>query len=277
MTRTAPDTDSREGEDRAAGEPVKRVPRFFVGPSFGKAGDDGRDALVLGEEFALTREVSRHLTSVLRASPGDALCLFDGDGQDYTAELLDTGRTARVRIHARSPNGTASPLPVTLVQAVSRGDRMDATVRQAVELGVSRIVPVRTRRSAVKLDADRAARRHAHWQGIVVSACEQSGRAHLPTLAPLADLADWLAAYEREASEGCVLVPGDERRLADVPHRPDREFVVLVGPESGLDDSEVAVALTTGLRPASLGPRILRTETAGPAALAVLQARHGDL
>ena len=291
MTDVSADEGTPGENERAQAGSLRRVPRFHVGRSSsgkgdggdhdGGGGDTGERAsdstLVVGDEFALSRETSRHLTSVLRASPGDALCLFDGDGHDYHAELLDAGRAARVRVLSRAANPNDSPLRVTLVQGVSRGDRMDATVRQAVELGVAHIVPVRTRRSAVKLDAGRAAKRHAHWQGIVVSACEQSGRARLPVLAPLVDLADWLAGFDPRASDGCVLVPGAERRLVDVPHAPERDIAILIGPESGLDEAEIAAALGVGLQPASLGPRILRTETAGPAALAVLQARHGDL
>ena len=245
---------------------VARTPRFHV-----------EGELAAGAELALSKEASRHLLGVLRGAPGDALRLFNGDGHDYDAELVETTRAARVRILAARPNPNESALRVTLVQGVSRGDRMDATVRQAVELGVSRIVPVRTRRSAVRLDEARAAKRHAHWHGIVVSACEQSGRARVPDLEPLAELADWLGAFDPASACGGVLVPGAERRLVDVPRADGADIAIVVGPESGLDETETAAALAAGLHAASLGPRVLRTETAGPAAIALLQARHGDL
>ena len=246
--------------------PRARTPRFHVDAE-----------LAVGRELALPKAPSRHLLGVLRGTIGDALCLFNGDGRDYAATLIEAGRTARVRIDAARENVTESPLAATLVQGVSRGDRMDATVRQAVELGASRIVPVQTRRGAVRLDAARAAKRHDHWRGIVVSACEQSGRARLPALEPLAPFDDWLAAFDAASTTGLVLVPEAERSIASVPLEAGPDVTLVIGPESGLDPLEVEVALAAGLHAAHLGPRVLRTETAGPAALALLQARHGDL
>jgi len=267
-----------------------RTPRFHVAAE-----------LTVGAELTLPKEASRHFLGVLRGAVGDALCLFNGDGRDYGAELVESGRTARVRVVAARDNTTESRLVTTLVQGVSRADRMDATVRQAVELGVTRIVPARSRRTTVKLDDARAAKRHAHWRGIVVSACEQSGRARVPVLEPLVDLEDWLAGrpadrredrredrhaerladastgFDRRATTGLVLVPGAARSLGEVPLEHGADVTVVIGPESGLDPVETDAALAAGLHAAHLGPRILRTETAGPATLALLQARHGDL
>lgn len=235
------------------------------------------EALAVGTELVLPKAPSRHLLGVLRGAVGDALCLFNGDGHDYAAELVGIERAARVRVVAARPNASESPLAATLVQGVSRGDRMDATVRQAVELGATRIVPVQTRHGAIRLDETRAAKRHAHWQGIVVSACEQSGRSRLPVLEPLVALDDWLGAFDGETTTGLVLVPGATASLASVPLAAGADVAVVVGPESGLDPAETETALARGLQPVHLGPRVLRTETAGPAALAILQARHGDL
>ena len=153
---------------------------------------------------------------------------------------------------------------------------MDATVRQAVELGVHRIVPVLTRRGQVSLDAARAAKRHAHWRGIVLSACEQCGRSRVPALDPLRDLDEWLADVEGRSRAGVVLTPDAASGLGEVA-LGEASVTLLVGPESGLDERETANAVAAGLRAARFGPRVLRTETAGSAAIAVLQSRHGDL
>ena len=251
-------------------ERTRRTPRFHHGAE-----------LSVGTEITLGREASRHLGGVLRARPGDAVCLFDGDGHDYRAELIEAGRTARLRVLSRTPNPSESPLAITLVQGVSRGDRMDATVRQAVELGVARIVPVLTRRAQVSLDAARAAKRHAHWSGIVVSACEQCGRSRVPALEPLRDLGEWLAddapaGVDRERTDGFVLSPDASGGLGE-GSLAGTAVTLIVGPEGGLDESETAYAVEAGYRAVRFGPRTLRTETAGPAAIAVLQSRYGDL
>ena len=248
------------GRRRAA-----RVPRLHVDA-----------ALVAGETLALPQAPSRHLLEVLRARAGDPVCLFNGDGHDYPAELVEGGRVARLHVAARLVNARESPFELTLVQGVSRGDRMDATVRQAVELGVARIVPVRTRLGRVALDERRAAKRHAHWRAIVVSACEQCGRARLPSLEPLDTLEGWLDRFDAGAGAGLVLAPDAERGIGDAS-LDGHGATLLVGPESGLDGAEIETAERAGLRAVRFGPRVLRTETAGPAALAVLQARHGDL
>ena len=247
-------------KDRTPGH----TPRFHVATPLAGEG-----------EVALSKESSRHLLGVLRARSGDTVCLFDGDGHDYRAELLEAGRRARLRVLGRTPNTCESPLEVTLVQGISRGDRMDATVRQAVELGVARIVPVETRRGRVTLDEARAAKRHAHWQAIVVSACEQCGRARLPALEPPCPLGAWFERFDPRTSTGLVLVPEAASTLGDVA--AGTAVTLLVGPESGLDGGEREAALAAGLHAVRFGPRVLRTETAGPAALAVLQARHGDM
>ena len=244
-------------------------------------------ALAVGADVVLDKAASRHLLGVLRAQPGERVCLFDGDGHDYAAELVEAGRGARLRVLARAPNPRESPFALTLVQGISRGDRMDATVRQAVELGVRRIVPVTTRRGKVTLDAARAAKRHAHWRAIVVSACEQCGRSRLPALEPIGPLEHWLrrfAAGEAPGAhaaaalgQGLLLTPEAALTLAAAPLADSAGVALVIGPESGLDAAETAAATAAGLHAVRFGPRVLRTETAGPAALAVLQARHGDM
>ena len=211
------------------------------------------EALAVGTEILLGRERSRHLSGVLRARAGDTVCLFDGDGHDYLAELLEPGRAARLRVLSRVPNPSESPLAITLVQGVSRGERMDATVRQAVELGAHRIVPVLTRRAQVSLDAARAAKRLAHWQGIVVSACEQCGRSRVPELDPPQDLQTWLSGVEGLRGEGFVLAPDASLGLGEAP-LAGTDATLLVGPESGLDPRETACAVAAGLLAVRFGP-----------------------
>ncbi|MDP3438860.1 MAG: 16S rRNA (uracil(1498)-N(3))-methyltransferase, partial [Azonexus sp.] len=166
-----------------------------------------------------------------------------------------------------------SGLNVTLVQAVQAGEKMDFTIQKAVELGVADIVPVDSRRSLIRLTGERAAKRIAHWQGVAASACEQCGRNQVPIVAPLEKLEHWLARPARPGLR-LMLAPGAEHALADLP--PVKDLQLLIGAEGGLDPQEMVAAQTAGFQPVRLGPRVLRTETAGLAALAALQALWGD-
>jgi 16S rRNA (uracil1498-N3)-methyltransferase len=213
---------------------------------------------------------------VLRLQAGDACVLFNGDGHDYAARVVVASkRELRVAIDAAAVVDNESPLPITLLQGVARGEKMDLILQKATELGVARFVPVWSQRSEVKLDEARAAKRLAHWQGVVVAACEQCGRARVPTVeAPLA-LAAALTALPAGGTR-LTLDPGGDCNPASLAPPADG-FVLAVGPEGGwsaLDRDQLAAVGFTGLR---LGPRILRTETAGLAAIAALQARLGDL
>jgi 16S rRNA (uracil1498-N3)-methyltransferase len=222
-------------------------------------------------EVELSESAVRHLGRVLRLSAGAGFTLFDGSGREWPATLTAGG------YRARTGRGTVvdreSPLELTLVQGISRGERMDWTIQKAVELGVVAIVPVFTERSSVKLTTERRARRVEHWHGVIIAACEQSGRTRLPGLAEPCELADWLRTSKGPA---CVLDPEAETRLAELePPRPT--LALLAGPEGGLTPEEIAAAHAAECTPVRLGPRVLRTETAGIAALAALQALHGDL
>jgi len=241
-----------------------RIPRFHV-----------ETALNAGTVITLDKEASRHLAAVLRAKTGMAVCLFNGDGHDYAASIESVGKATRLAIGSRQPNNSESPVSITLVQGISRGDRMDATVRQATELGATRIVPIETRHTSARLEGSRREQRFAHWRAILVSACEQCGRSTLPILEPITSLPDWLEAFPDSGSQGFVLLPDAADALATTPGE-GKSFAVLIGPESGLDDAEAEQAVAAGFRPAHLGPRVLRTETAGPAAISILQACHGD-
>ncbi|MDT0498037.1 16S rRNA (uracil(1498)-N(3))-methyltransferase [Algiphilus sp. W345] len=231
--------------------------------------------LASGVRVDLPAPAFRHAVQVLRLREADPLTLFNGDGQDYLARLGKvTKRAAQAEILESIPRSNESRLSLTLVQGVSKGERMDWAIQKAVELGVARIAPVITERCNVKLDAERWDRKLDHWRGVVISACEQSGRARLPELDGVMPLRDWLSRPRRPLA--LVLDPTAERTLDSfVGEPPSAEL--LIGPEGGLSDKEVALAAQAGFDRLKLGPRVLRTETAALTAIAVLQARFGDL
>jgi 16S rRNA (uracil1498-N3)-methyltransferase len=236
--------------------------------------------LTAAGEVTLPEAAAGHVARVLRLRPGARLVLFDGSGADFLAEISEVaGSRVRARIHERVESVAESPLAVTLVQAVSRGERMDWTLQKATELGVRRIQPVLAARSVVRLDERQGERRLRHWQAVVASACEQCGRSVLPVVEPPLELSRYLAG-PRGASHRLVLSPDAAASVAAIAGRFVGEAAgveLLIGPEGGLEAAEVAAALHAGFEPAGLGPRVLRTETAGIAALAVLQALAGDL
>ncbi|KAA2283669.1 16S rRNA (uracil(1498)-N(3))-methyltransferase [Arenimonas fontis] len=226
-----------------------------------------------GQIVALPEPAAAHLVRVLRLGPGDALVLFNGDGHDYPAVLLETGkRGASAEVSGQVPVANESPLRITLAQGIARGDKMDWVLQKATELGVAAIVPVLTERTEVKLDGDRAGKRLAHWRGVLAAACEQCGRARLPTLSAPVPLAQW-AASAREPLK-LVLEPEGGVALADLPATD--AVALAVGPEGGLSARDLEALRAAGFRSLRLGPRVLRTETAGLAAVAALQACWGD-
>ena len=232
--------------------------------------------LVPGEPCTLRGEPANHVARVLRLNVGDAITVFDGEGAEYIARIAAVSRgEVHIVLGERRANERESPLRLTLAQGISRGERMDWVVQKAVELGVTRIVPVLTERSVVRLDAAQAHSKQRHWSAIAVSACEQSGRAQLPQIAAAVPLAVWLAGLP---PGGLRVLPSPDGAagLASLPPLI-REVLVLIGPEGGLSDSEAAAAIGSGFRPVRLGPRVLRTETAAVVALALLQQRFGDL
>lgn len=240
------------------------IPRFYC-----------REALSPGAHVELPEPVARHAVRVLRLSAGAPMILFDGRGGEYPAHIE---RIERDRVFAELAawveRESESPLAVTLVQALQAGEKMDFTIQKAVELGVRDIVPVESRRSVLRLSGERAARRVAHWQGVVASACEQCGRNQVPLVAPVEKLENWLARPARGAVR-LMLDPQAEQTLADL--EPASEVQLLIGAEGGLDPQEIIAARQAGFVGVRMGPRILRTETAGLAALSILQALWGDL
>ena len=233
--------------------------------------------LSVGACVDLPENAARHACRVLRLRAGDELTLFDGSGGEYAARITEVARErVSVELLQWRDVDCEAPLRLTLVQALQAGEKMDMTIQKAVELGVSRIVPVASRRSVVRLDGERAQRRLEHWCGVVASACEQCGRNRVPEVSPLSALDRWL----RPASTGALrlmLVPGAAQTLGDLAiPAPGSEVELLIGAEGGLAPEEVALAASAGYLGVRLGPRILRTETAGLAALAAIQCLWGD-
>ena len=230
-------------------------------------------ALSPGARILLPSAQARHVGQVLRLTPGAPLTLFNGDGHEYPARLLETSREAtRLVVESRAEQEPKPPLAIHLAIGISKGERMDFALQKAVELGVDAITPLFTERSQVKLDAERLNKRLEHWRGIIVSACEQCGRRRLPTLHRPQPLEPWLMV---QTAGGLLLDPHASQALANLPP-PLSEVTLLVGPEGGLSPSEHALAEHQGFRGTRLGPRILRTETAPLAAIAVIQALWGD-
>ena len=231
--------------------------------------------LAAGATCTLPPAQAHHAARVLRLKPGEPVTLFDGAGVEYAAVIAAvSGARVTVTIGGSRPVDRESPLPVTLAQAVSSGDRMDYTLQKAVELGVTAIQPLTSRRSVVRLAAERGERRLAHWRRIVAGACEQSGRNRVPPVAAPAALTDWLGRSSAHPGLRLLLSPRAAARLRELP-RPDA-VVLLAGPEGGLAPEEERRAEQAGFRPVRLGPRVLRTETAAVAALAAMQALWGD-
>jgi 16S rRNA (uracil1498-N3)-methyltransferase len=232
-------------------------------------------ALSPGAEIALPEAAARHAVSVLRLQVGDTLKLFNGEGGEYRAALVAVNkRETRARLLEFDATERESPVDITLALGISSGERMDYSLQKAAELGVTSIQPLATERSVVKLAGERADKRLQHWQHVVIAACEQCGRNRVPAVAPVQKLFAYLANADR-SKRLLVLSPDAGTPLKQVA--PAAAAVLLIGAEGGLAPAEYQAAQASGFEPVRLGPRILRTETAPVAALAVLQALWGDL
>lgn len=231
-----------------------------------------------GRSCTLPPPQARHALQVLRLRTGAPVTLFNGDGAEYAAVVVEASRDrCALKVTGRKVMDREAPLDVTLAQAVAGGERMDYTIQKAVELGVTAIRPLESRRSVVRLSGERVTKRVAHWQAVAIAACEQCGRNRVPRVLPLAQLDTFLA--------GCGAAQGSERRLLLSPRsarglreldRPPGAVVLLAGPEGGFSPEEEQGAERQGFLPVRLGPRVLRTETAAVAALAAMQALWGD-
>jgi len=223
--------------------------------------------------MALPAAVAHHAERVLRLTVGDPVVLFDGRGGECDASLLALGRQPLARLGPRHARECESPLAITLVQALASADKMDWVVQKAVELGVAAIQPVAAERSVLKLSGERADKRVAHWQQIAVAACEQSGRNRVPAVGAILPFMRYLE--QSGGGRRMILAPGAEAALARKV-RPDGPLAILIGPEGGWSPAELQLAARAGCEPLALGPRVLRTETAGLAALAAIQTLWGD-
>jgi 16S rRNA (uracil1498-N3)-methyltransferase len=221
-------------------------------------------------EIEFPPAAAHHALKVLRLGSGDAVVLFDGSGGELHARLDVRARRAVAVDGQWQEVSRESPLDVVLVQALASGDRMDWVIQKAVELGATGIIPVQAARSVLRLAGERADKKLEHWRQVVIAACEQCGRNRLPFVAPVQSLAACLS----QKAERLILVPGGEP-LSAIQTVPSSVHL-LIGPEGGWSDEELALCLRAGSRTVGLGPRVLRTETAGLAALAALQMRAGD-
>jgi 16S rRNA (uracil1498-N3)-methyltransferase len=240
------------------------------------------EPLAVGQVVSLPPAALQHVVKVLRLRVGAALTLFDGHGGEYAATLREIERrSALAQIIEHRPLERESPCHTTLMQGLARGERMDWVLQKATELGVSRIIPLVTRRSVVQLDEARSQTRLLHWQGVIASACEQCGRNSLPELLPPLALPEACARLTTEEPLGArwLFTPDAERTVATTLGELGTTLSavqLLIGPEGGLDEEEIALAQHAGFLALRLGPRILRTETAAVAALTALQCLAGD-
>lgn len=231
--------------------------------------------LALGSNVELPDNAAVHAARVLRMQPGDKAILFNGDGYDYLAELSFVRKNAvGAKIISSQLIENESPLKITLLQGISAGDRMDFTIQKAVEMGVSSIQPIPTQRSVVKLSAERAEKRLEHWHNVMISACEQAGRAFVPEIATPVSLAQWFSK-KPSFDLGITLAPTATQSLKELS-KPTGNICLLIGAEGGLTEDEIGLASLQGFKPVTLGKRILRTETAALAAIAAMQALWGD-
>jgi len=233
-------------------------------------------ALVPGTEIDLPGPAAAHLSRVLRLQEGDGFVLFNGDGRDYPARVASLGkRLLRAQVGQPVAAAQESPLRIVLLQAIARGEKMDLILQKATELGVTEVRPVSSQRSEVKLDAERAAKRVAHWRNVVIAACEQSGRARIPEVLDPVTLAGGVQCLS-DGGVRLILDPNGSLSFARLELPGDRLVTLAVGPEGGWSPLDRQQLLAAGFLGVRMGPRILRTETAALAAIAALQSRFGD-
>ncbi|MBS0044361.1 16S rRNA (uracil(1498)-N(3))-methyltransferase [Shewanella sp. M16] len=231
--------------------------------------------LAINQQLNLDEDGAAHIGKVLRMGNGEHISLFNGDGNDYLAEIVDAGKKhVTVKLLSCEANLSESPLNLHLGQVISRGDRMEFTIQKSVELGVNTITPLFSDRCGVKLNGERLEKKIQQWQKIVVSACEQSGRSQVPVVRPAMDLHDWCS--EPTSALKLNLHPRAAHGIngLDLAHTRVR---LLIGPEGGLSTEEIAMTETYQFTDVLLGPRVLRTETASLTAITALQLRFGDL
>lgn len=229
----------------------------------------------LGAVIELDEQASHHLIRVLRVQINDQVTLFNGLGGEFTCTVVEVGKKRiKLKVLTAVAREVESPIQITLAQGLARGEKMDYIVQKAVELGVVAVVPLITTRSNVKLPRERAEKKVQHWQQIAISACEQSGRNLIPQIEPITFFEEWINQVQSDYK--WVLDPHAQVKLQSKEQKKGK-MLLLIGPEGGLTRDEVTMAERKGFKALTLGPRILRTETAPVAALAILQALFGDL
>ena len=230
-----------------------------------------------GTNYTIHGDQARYVSRVRRLRVGDELVLFDGGGGEYPATITAFARDAvNVEIGEGVERSAESPLAITLLQGLARGDRMDYVIQKATELGVTRVIPVSTEFSVVKLDDKRATKRVSHWRSVAASACEQCGRNRLPAIDPPDKLLNVLGSFRADAATRLIFRPGASQSPRNIDIG-DGRLVVLIGPEGGFSEQEIENAEAAGFQAVGFGPRVLRTETAAVAILAALQTLYGDL
>ncbi len=240
-----------------------RIPRFYEPTS-----------LAEGQHHSLSDAVVQHVCKVLRMKAGDHIHLFDGNGSEYSCIIEHADkRSASVKVQAISTINRQSPLNIHIGQSISRGERMDYAVQKATEMGMHAMTPLFTERCEVRLNSERQDKRIRHWQQVAISACEQSLRNTLPIINPAKQLNDWLNSVEADVK----LVLHHHTQVPLSQMATPASIALLIGPEGGLTDAEITMAIDAGFQPVTLGPRVMRTETAPVAALSILQYLWGDL
>ncbi len=224
--------------------------------------------------ITLNGERLNYIANVLRLKAGTEISIFNGKGGEYSATIVEINkRSALLEIKTFTDKNIESPLSITLAQGISRGERMDFTLQKATELGVNKIIPIFSKRCTVNLKGDRLEKRLQHWQGIVNSACEQSGRNNIPHV----EIAQTMDSFLEAKNNPCqiLLDPESTQTLSSLSPVPD-SVTILIGPEGGFDAREREQAYTKGYQGVQLGPRVLRTETAAIATISAMQALWGD-
>ncbi|MDH3326815.1 MAG: 16S rRNA (uracil(1498)-N(3))-methyltransferase [Gammaproteobacteria bacterium] len=233
--------------------------------------------LSIDQQYKLPENIARHMVRVLRLTEGDEVVLFNGDNNEYSARLIEVSKkSVSVSVVSKVMVNRESKLTTHLIQSLSKGDKMETTIQKVVELGISVISPVNSERSNVSLSGERLEKKTLHWKGVIQSACEQTGRNKIPELHPLSALRGTLDAYRENLALKLLLSPHAQSCLAEIKDSP-QNVIILVGPEGGLSEAEIAYALDCGFVATKAGPRVMRTETAGPAILSIVQMLWGDL
>ena len=230
-----------------------------------------------GQLLELSKDEAHHLVNVLRMKAGQEFTLFNGEGPEFSCRIISAGkRGLSAEVLSMNEPERESPLSITLIQGVARTQHMDLALQKATELGVTSIQPLLTERCAIKQGRQQLEKKQAHWHGVITSACEQSGRTRLPELLPAITLDEYLASVD-SAELKITLSPTARQSFQDLQVEASRPVQLLIGPEGGLSDAEISRTLEKGFSAVSMGPRILRTETAAMAAITLIQGLWGDL